>query len=358
MDLTLTHRTRGELEEMLSNFVDLYKDGPKQRSQEWLAARMNTIGGSEIAGTMNVGPYSNFRSVLKGKVGLDTFRGNVACWWGTVFEDITQQVVEIDCNTTIVGTDISVRSPIFPYMAHSPDGYAVLPIRPTDTNEWEIGEYVDSRWCIALIEMKAPYRRVPKDVVPNQYQPQLWSGMALAPICDFAMFIDAQYKICSLDDVYGNGYNQDYHRDNIQIAPFASGVMIVYNKNEPSCMDPIDFGDNGDAFENALKRITCGEWSVLRPLPTFADGRGGNMADVFSMEVEGLIGYIPWKLFALTYVFEQKNPQFMNLAKGECERLITTAKEIRSADNIREEWDSRFAPKRRIAPNPLLWGVL
>ena len=61
------------------------------------------VGGSEIAALLGWNYYCSFRQLLRDKSGGEERSPvGIACWWGTVFEPVSERLVEIDCGTTCI----------------------------------------------------------------------------------------------------------------------------------------------------------------------------------------------------------------------------------------------------------------
>ena len=264
-----------DLKALITRFVALYLHRPRQRSEKWKKARPTSIGGSEVAGLMGRSPYSSFATIIARKVGIDSFSGSVACWWGSMFESAIERFVAIDCGTELVGTDISVPAP-FKGHANSPDGYCVLDLFINADDEWQIlttdaktkkaAVNQPSRKAIALLEFKCPYRRRPKGCVPRHYLPQIWSGLALSAPAHFGLFVDAVFRKCALWNLGPTyGYDRWYHLERTNVkwtTPVAWGFTAVYaprldaprgialSREEAEASD-FDFGesDSSPAYE-------------------------------------------------------------------------------------------------------------
>ena len=329
----------------IEQFVAQYENRPRQRTPLWLAARPHQIGSSEVAGLMGLSSYANMVSVVASKAGLRTWSGgSVACWWGTMFETAIERVVAIDCGTRLRGTDISVPSSFVGH-ANSPDGYCALNLFLTTEGQWEIastdGPAVERArdrpviTIIVLLEFKCPYRRQPKKgIIPKHYRPQLWSGLGCAPIANYALFVDAVFRKCSLWNL-GNttGYDWTYHRERKSedwTTPVAWGFTAVFapdvdtprgrplsreeaeelgdgmemdfdvdygregwnlhhryfgipydssklsaREGRPFCPELIDFGDcDKEIFETMLRHLNDGGFPSKHVGPCFPDGRG------------------------------------------------------------------------------------
>lgn len=222
-----------DLDKVLDTFVAQHAGRHRQRTPGWVRDKASSIGGSEIAALMGLNPYSSFDKVVAAKMGLNPFTGNIACRWGTLLESAIERFVEIDCGTRLAGTDISVPSPAGSGLqgrhANSPDGYGVVAmfldadeedpagfwrLLTTDAETQARAKGRPTKRVIALVEFKCPYSRQPKGVTPTQYEPQIWSGLALSPIAHLGLFIDAAFRRCALWSLGpAPGYDTSYHRE-------------------------------------------------------------------------------------------------------------------------------------------------
>lgn len=336
------------LNKLIANFVSLHAGRHRQRTPGWRNDKQFAIGSSEIAALMNYSPYSSRAKVAAEKAGVLSWGAGsaVACWWGTFFEAVIESFVALDCGTRLQGTDISVPAPpgsgLVGTHANSPDGYCVLTLFQDAEEEWrlwttEAGAAAAGRPTrseIVLLEFKCPFRRRPTGAVPKHYLPQVWSGLALAPMARRGLFVDAVFRKCALWSLGpGAGYDRSYHCEStspVWGAPLAWGLTAVYAPRldaprapagEPApdsdglagftggggdaayeawrlhyanfglpfespeaearagrafCPDPIDFGDcDRDVFEAALGHLDAGRFLGRHTLPCFPDGRGG-----------------------------------------------------------------------------------
>ncbi|GFR88165.1 BA71V-D345L (I3L, i4L) protein [Elysia marginata] len=264
------------LEPLVDHFVSLYANRHRQRTKGWLAMKAQSVGGSEIAALMGYNPYSSFDDIVASKAGVHTFTGNVACWWGTLFESAMERFIEIDCATRLKGTDISIPSPPWSGLhkrhANSPDGYGVVTLYQEEEEEegpvWRIlsteaekaqavAEGRPTKRIIALFEIKCPLRRQPAGGVPNHYKPQLWSGLALSPIAHFGVFVDAAFRKCALWNLgHEKGYDRAYHRER-KVArwttPVAWGFTAVYAPEPDSLEKMSTEGGEASAAKEAWR---------------------------------------------------------------------------------------------------------
>ena len=365
-----------------------HKNNPLQRSPEWLEKKRWTVGGSEVAALMGKSPYARPWDVVAAKAGLRVFRGAAACDWGTFFEAIVEKVVEVDCGTALVGTDISVPAPSGPLEglhANSPDGYGLVDLYQTG-EEWHLlrtdketaraAAGRPRKTAAALFEFKCPLTRTPKKGIPPQYTPQLWSGLALAPVADQGLYVDAVFRKCPLAALGPRpGYDGVYHcKDKPQrrealpeawglaaiYAPLGAEGGLSYEAWELCCLaredgpppsyaeisaaayEPLDIGAAPKAaFEKALALCARGPFRAAHAGPFFADGRGAEEGWSAEGQAERwraappaghhLAAVVPWKLQELAYASESPRPGFAEEVAplmGEC---LEAAGRIRAA---------------------------
>lgn len=197
-------------------------NGVVQGTPEWLALKGTLIGGSELAVLLGTNPYMKWEALVAKKLGLlppDKF--GVACWWGTMFEPVTERFVALDCDTALVGTDIHMRIPAFQHHANSPDGFCVVCFELDDDGDWVLshdpaGAVAAGRPTQALpavVELKAPYSRKPSGTIPRYYLPQVWSGLEFTPDAAFGLYVETVYRLCSLGDLGdSDAYALGYHK--------------------------------------------------------------------------------------------------------------------------------------------------
>ena len=242
-------------EKALKSFLDKYKHTAEQGTQEWLNARRFRIGGSEISTILGKNPYSNEKKLIKQHVGLDSFKGYPATWFGTMMEPILTDFINNHFNCTIyetgaINTDKN--------LGYSPDGLAIIHKNKLTILDNEHHDHIkktskfkdnhDDEDLIILFEFKCPYKRVPHlTEVPEYYLPQPLLGMEIINICEIGIFIEAIYRFCSFDDLqYNNKYNTRYHNDKELFTdnPIYYGfILVTYN------IDILDNNDEGDFLD-------------------------------------------------------------------------------------------------------------
>ncbi len=215
------------------------KNGIKQHSDEWLHAKLYTIGGSQIASIIGKNARGGLNSIINDKVS-DGFKAITAMHWGTLFEPLIKTYIELELRTQIIGSDLFIRGP--PGTSYSPDGLgaALIP----DENGVRTPRRV-------LFEFKCPYSRIPEGAVPVNYLPQVLYGLDILKCVDIGLFAEAVFRRCAWDDL---GQNMNHHkapgaRSFGSNSVLACGVIGFYY--DQKCFD--------DRYYAANKKVIAGE---------------------------------------------------------------------------------------------------
>jgi hypothetical protein len=392
---------RDQYLQALQRMASRYDDVPRQRSPEWYSVKTKSIGGSELATLMGINPFSSRAKMLARKAGIDGgFAGGTACRWGTMFEPVSEDLVAAAFNCPVIGTDIHIRSEALPAHANSPDGYTVVALEASESGldlclnpvaAAAAGNIVIP--IPSLVELKAPYSRLPKGEVPKYYVPQLKSGMALSPVTSTGLYVEVVYRLCTLDDLVSGSeaYALKYHKKDakhvarkgpIWPSPAALGITAVYapkmgtrrarrasvaigarggdhdaldlllkccGGTPGSAGDLIDFGRAADEcpadFDKALRNIDSGEFEVRHSKSHMCEN-GENVSGLinsFMQDAEAgpapdnyyLLGYIPWKVMQADYHLVPKDPDYMEVIRGPVESFMADLAALTSADDVR-----------------------
>lgn len=336
MDITVE-----SLDKLLINFVNIY-GGMKQHDASWYSVMGTTVGGSEIAALMGRNPYSSFIDVVTNKIvtltgGNSWTGGSEACWWGTLFEDVIGGYVSVDLGATIRGDDICIQEIVG--HRNSPDGYMVARVYYDDDNKlniWttDMSIEIPTVLRILMLEFKCPMSRKPLGIVPKQYTPQVWSGLAVSPVAHLGLYVDAVFRKCSLLHLGDNpNYDVAYHRYDRGAweNPVAWGLIGIYVPVLDATSEPdtlfasqlfaktqkiVDLGNiDYKLFNRVLGIIDKKKFLVRRADACFADGRGKvTNIDDFRKNVPDkywFFGVLPWKLFEVNYIPVERRPGFM-----------------------------------------------
>jgi len=354
---------------ILDKFVELHK-GIKQRDENWYKSMATTIGGSEIASLLAISeneelrkyksPYSTFMDVVNNKIaikeGKQVWRdGGVACWWGTLFEEVITKVIEIELGSEIKGDSICIQ--MIKGHRNSPDGYIVAHFcedesRSGGSSESNIGggesrsgvsseskkisKYklyttdMDPKLIkfsrIIMLEFKCPISRKPSIEIPKHYVPQLWSGLAVSPIASMALFVDSIFRKCSVS-MLGNNADYDiiYHNKDQTISvsnPICWGMIGLYSKNKPDNfvdMGEVSYSDfnfiMGKINDKLIKTEIGVPWFCVHAHSHLDENKHvkkrGNIRTI-EAEIEYFkklipkghyfLGVLPWKLFHSSYL--------------------------------------------------------
>lgn len=332
------------LNNLIDEFIKVYNNDIKQRDSEWYKLMGTTVGGSEVAALMGLSPYSNFYKVVESKI--EICKGNkpwnsvenLSCWWGTLFEDIITRYVEIDLGNTIKGTSICIQK----YEGHrnSPDGYIVANFYLKD-NRYHIWttdlpkEIIDIQ-MILLLEFKCPITRRVTGDIPKYYKPQVLSGLAVSPLAHKGLFVDAIFRKCSIQQLGNNpNYDINFHKKvtGRELNPIAWGAVTIHIQQSKDSaivkniyeecfgMDYIDGSPNdiidlGEASNNIFNDVMAlvNDKSLLTTQTTirFADGRGDSeVLDLRQRNSCYIFAVLPWKLFDVSYVPVDREPNFL-----------------------------------------------
>jgi predicted phage-related endonuclease len=225
---------------ILENFLNKYKDLPKQGSLEWLNQRKYTVGGSQISTIMGINKYENLRSFVKTKMDFYSFKKEAPLWFGNLMEPCIEQFVEIEYNTKTYETG-SLPCSFNKYLSYSPDGLCIMSKEILKKKQFnssiDITEYLDdSEEHIVLLEFKSPFaRKIKHGEIPEYYLPQPLLGMELIDIAEMSIFIECVFRFCSFEDLYNNKYSY-YHYDKERYdkkAIMYSAISLFYeNENK------------------------------------------------------------------------------------------------------------------------------
>lgn len=190
---------------ILKKFINDHKDLAVQGSAEWLDERKYIIGGSEISSVIGKNPFSTLESLIAQKVNLTSFKGNTACRWGNLFENVSELLFKtlfIPDGDKIYTTG-SIPHKTIKNHSYSPDGLCCIQFNqnmPVFKN--------------TLLEFKSPYSSIPTLKVPSHYLPQVKAGLCTIDISEVAIFVNNMFRKCTLRQLdFTTNYDNRYHRD-------------------------------------------------------------------------------------------------------------------------------------------------
>lgn len=221
-DMDMYNQLLGIIEEYVE---DKSKNGINQGDDAWLADKMFTFGGSTRAVLTGKNKYQSLGKFLAERCGITKSQMGIACWHGTLFEEIMKRVSEWDYCCKIIGENLYIKGE--QRVTYSPDGISVVVFSDNDVvyNEGANDVIDDFIECtdgdsgahhtvytphITLWEFKAPYRRIPNGNVPDCYIDQPLLGMHVIPMCTKSIFAEGVIRPCKWDDL---GYNTRFNTD-------------------------------------------------------------------------------------------------------------------------------------------------
>ena len=304
----------------------------------------STIGASEMYSLL-----TNKNQIIRSKISLINDKKNgikmknlnnvIACSWGTLFEGIIMDFVQINLDNKIYGDDICIRK--YKGIRISPDGYIIIKqdnniFHQLDNNKTDL---------IALLEFKCPITRKPTMEIPKQYEPQVQAGLAVSEMAGIGLFVDSVFRICKLQDLgFNNLYNKAYHKVcNYITEPIAYGMVAVYspcfdaplelryfdgndisrnaygllNYNKLKMGDILDLSGDDYLFNNVLGYITSNRYKINKYMNCNVLDNKSNKKIINEFKINTpknyyMFGIISWKLFETTYIPIIRRPNFIN----------------------------------------------
>ena len=306
----------------LNDFMNKWQDLPEQRSEQWFADRMFSVGASVMGvlgrckdyygNIVSANKYQSIRHLIREKCGLEPITDYTALNWGCIMEPVctafTSRVFE--CKIHEMGAIPNVECPL---QRCSPDGVGVI-------------EKMGNK--IASFEFKCPIGRMPNGKVPIYYRAQVMACLCAVEPADIGIFVDVAVRNCSVDDwkYDNNRYNEScfeytfpngnkkkpsrFKKDDIE----ALIVGLIYDETKDTKVSeenisPIDYGScNGDVFKELMD--DCARKKTKRCEFSEIFMRG---VDEPKIELpDGVIGFIPLKIMLAKIVPIEKKCGFVS----------------------------------------------
>lgn len=175
----------------LNDFIDKYKDLPKQGTKEWHAIR--GIGGSELNRLLK-----DEAGLVANKVGLTKIPDMLAMRWGTLLEDTLRNICCCIFNTNIYEAS-SIPSADVKGKTFSMDGLGIVRFlfEQADDKDYEFFMFM-----FTLFEFKCPYsREIKQNQVYPEYIPQVKSGMSDLDIPEIALYIEGVFRVSRYEEL-------------------------------------------------------------------------------------------------------------------------------------------------------------
>ena len=274
--------------------INKYKLLPEQGSIEWLKSRKKSVGGSEMGIISSVNPFSNLQDLIKNKLGIRDFTGNIFTIWGSIMENLIINILQDNLLCKIYETGSLPGS--VPFQSYSPDGLA----------------YISSINKIILFEIKCACRRLATGSIPTMYKPQIYTGLDTIQLADYGIFVDAMLRACSIEDwgLSNSTFNKKLHGDKIRKKdkPIALCMIGVYRNKFIPQIKPLDLGNiDNDTLERVLKKVKKNKYKVRYYYQDTKD----NIINKYNIFIEQNkctnIGFLPLKLFRLDMIEVSKN---------------------------------------------------
>jgi len=178
------------------NYLQLYfGNSDSQGSTNWLIARKNRFGGSEVYRAL----HGKIKDIIQDKSNLkdkNEMNMNINCAFGHTFEIVAKYYLNIVKGHNIheFGAIPCANLPI----AYSPDGII-------------LNEITDD---LILLEIKCPIFRNPVNNKPikEEYLYQIQTGMFILP-CDHTAFIEFKFRKCSREQITTTKFQKSFDRE-------------------------------------------------------------------------------------------------------------------------------------------------
>lgn len=327
-----------------------------ERSIPKAGNRVPCVGGSELAQLTGDNPYSDKYDLLLTKLGKNINIDDINTRWGNLNEDVLFSIIKKILKTEDIFETGSITGLVvdgYPIQNYSPDGIGIcntitiksafknlfpLPV-PDDIKE--IMEYKDR--VIVLFEGKSPLSRKPDGKTVTQYYlPQPKIGLCTIPICDFAVFTEGIFRVCSEKDWGWNTViNEDFHKPEKNNTPKYLGAILFVSKVE-SDQDIIDFGakDKG-TISKLLERWSedrfnesANAMKAIYPDPIIGD----EDLDIWLGNIKNtpkLVGILFWKCFNLSFIPVSKDKNYANNCLPKIKEFHLTLKNM--INNVKPE---------------------
>lgn len=224
-----------EKTKLLEDFINKYKDLPKQGTKEWEESR--GIGGSELYNLI-----TNERRFVMDKTGLlIPFKKNISMKWGNFLEDLNRSISEEIFKTKIYETS-SVPSAEVKEKTFSMDGMGVCKVLCDKyfTSNRSGQNVVLNDFLIdmlVLFEFKCPFTyKIKQNDIRKYYLPQVKSGLCDLVIPDVCFYTEAVFRICDYTLLgYNKYFEQWLHIDRPEALPMMWCFIGVYHdKTNPN----------------------------------------------------------------------------------------------------------------------------
>lgn len=302
--------------------------GPAQLTEEWYKIRnqkfgeyISRIGGSEIASLLGENPYNTVKQLVNYKAGLQERKigGDMACWYGTIFEEVAVRVTERLQQTKIYCKNISIIDACIVGMMYSPDGFIALPVNKKGepmlnihaTCDSDIDSDEDIPHEVFLVEIKCPFRRAPKPDMPTYYKAQLQAGFLNAPFVQGAIFIDNLFRICKLYQMLEN--DPRFSFDLYPNSPYINKHPILFGY---ILLDTVDLTvkKNIDAgmlsykvFESTMEGVNAKKYTIRYSKIYYSSS---DCITDLNKEISNF--FICWKLLDIRYTYVPRDKKHMD----------------------------------------------
>lgn len=356
---------------------------PVQGSKQWKLEKTRTIGGTDIGKVRK-----SKKDIVCRKTGMRPRIDALPMLMGTCLEEITQLCTSIVARSRIYDAPGNIPSCEVKGKTYSPDGFGI-------TKMIQDGDV--AKFLTVLYEFKTMWTRIPKQgIVPNNYIPQIKSGLSDLPITDIGVFSECFFRLCPWEamlDSESLEYNETLHvKDMPYEDVLMDGFMVFYRKdNNNMSFDqertfnsfiteasrtggpdgPFDWGIEGnknnlfslfmlkkcekiEMFSSTVntypKNFERVEWveEQKRTVPHFAVDHKKSLKRIMGHIEEKdyiFMGVMPWKLFEINMVTVEKEVGYTKQFEEDIIEVLAEINELNDIEDVEErykEYNKRY----------------
>lgn len=308
-----------EIEIELKKFIS-ENDKIKQRDKTWYSSMGTTVGGSELAAITGLSSYSNLYNVVAKKIltrlGRDSMETNLACLWGTMFEDVAANYIENYFGYAPIGTEITIMSR--EGFRYSPDGYIICGIKKNGKICFpgEDQSLID-HYAPVMIEIKCPLMRDLKPSVPTMYLPQVLAGLEFSPPDTIGLFVDCKFRKCAVDELNESlYYDRKIHpKSHNGFKAVAWGIIGIFR---PGKIDSTQYKECFTEYD-VMTLIKESSECIVEYSPINCDKSQLEKWQLY--EDKTLIKILPWKLLEIRFIQVNKQDGYLDSVAGKVQEV-------------------------------------
>lgn len=320
----------------LIEFMNKWKNLPAQRSAQWFADRMFSVGAS-VMGVLGrykdkngkivpANKYQSIRHLIREKCELEHIDDFSAMNWGCVMEPVCSAFASavFECEIFEMGAIPNVECGL---QRCSPDGVAVVE---------KLGNKIVS------FEFKAPIGRVPNGEVPIYYRAQVMACLCAVEPADLGIFVDVAIRNCYMEDwtfenaqyneecfayTFPNGFKKRPTKFDVEdVEALIVGYIYDVEKSYDENQEKVNYGEcDKETFQQLMEDCARNKTKRCEFSPIFM--KGSDVQPVIEVPA-GAIGFIPLKIVLAKIVPIKKQCGFVKAYDPLITAIIDLVREV------------------------------